>query len=472
MPSDVDPVRVTEGTAHHPSQVAATLSDVAFEAWPVRYAKNGDVHIAYRAIGEEALDLIHIAGAITHLNLDWEEPSYRRFSERLAGFARLITFDKRGMGMSDRVASGTLEERMEDATAVLNAAESNSAALLGVSEGGPMAMLFAAAHPERTRALILCGAEVREKKDEDWPWGESTPEEFEEAIASLPARWGRSNAVAYYMPSHKDDERTVRLAQRQSMEAASPGAAIAFMRMAFDIDVRGIASSIRVPTLIIHSTRDRVCHVENGRFLARTIPGSKYLEIDAMDHVPWGDGANRIVPEIQEFLTGVRGPLSVDTVLATVLFTDIVGSSEMAARLGDERWRQTLQGHQAAMRKLLGAYGGREIDTSGDGFLAAFDGPGRAIRCALAAVAAERDAGVVIRAGVHTGECEVLGEKLSGVAVHIGARIAALAGGGEVLVSRTVKDLVAGSRIELQERGSASLRGIPGQWEIYAVTGA
>jgi class 3 adenylate cyclase/alpha-beta hydrolase superfamily lysophospholipase len=445
---------------------------VDYEASPVRYAKNGDIHIAYRVFGDAPIDLIHVAGAITHLNLDWEEPSYRRFSERLAGFARLITFDKRGMGMSDRVAAGTLEERMEDATAVLNAAGSSSAALLGVSEGGPMAMLFAAAHPERARALILCGAEVRERKDEEWPWGESTPEEFEEAMASLPERWGHTNPVAYYMPSHKDDERTVRLAQRQRMEAASPGAAMAFMRMAFDIDVRDVASSIRVPTLIIHSPKDQVCHIENARFLARTIPGAKYLEIDALDHVPWGDGADRIVPEIQEFLTGVRGPLNVDTILATVLFTDIVGSSEIAARLGDERWRQTLQGHQAAMRKLLSAYGGREIDNAGDGFLAAFDGPGRAIKCALAAVAAERDAGLVIRAGVHTGECEVLGDKLSGVAVHIGARIAALAAGGEVLVSRTVKDLVAGSRIELAVRGSASLKGIPGQWDIYAATGA
>jgi hypothetical protein len=234
-----------------------------------------------------------------------------------------------------------------------------------------MAMLFAAAHPERTRALILCGAEVRERKDEDWPWGESTPAEFEQAMASLPERWGHSNAVAHYMPSHKDDERTVRLAQRQSMEAASPGAAIAFMRMAFEIDVRDVASSIRVPTLIIHSRKDQVCHVENARFLARTIPGSKYLEIDAEDHVPWGDGADSIVPEIQEFLTGVRGPLNVDTVLATVLFTDIVGSTEIAARLGDERWKQTLQGHQRAMRRLLKVYGGREIDTAGDGFLAA-----------------------------------------------------------------------------------------------------
>jgi class 3 adenylate cyclase/dienelactone hydrolase len=422
--------------------------------------------------GDQPIDLIHISGSITHLNLDWEEPSFRRFSERLAGFARLITFDKRGMGMSDRVAAGTLEERMEDATAVLDAAGSSSAALLGVSEGGPMAMLFAAAHPERTQALILCGAEVRERKDEDWPWGESTPEEFEKAMASLPEWWGHANTVAYYMPSHKDDERTVRLAQRQRMESASPGAAIAFMRMAFDIDVREVASAIRVPTLIIHSPKDQVCHVENARFLARTIPAAKYLEIDAVDHVPWGDGADRIVPEIQEFLTGVRGPLKVDTVLATVLFTDIVGSSETAARLGDERWRRVLQGHQAAMRKVLSAYGGREIDSAGDGFLAAFDGPGRAIRCALAAVASERDAGLVIRAGVHTGECEVLGDKLSGVAVHIGARIAALAAGGEVLVSRTVKDLVAGSRIELEARGSASLKGIPGQWDIYAATGA
>jgi pimeloyl-ACP methyl ester carboxylesterase len=445
---------------------------MGYEAPPLRYAKNGDVHIAYRTFGDASIDLIHIAGSITHLNLDSEEPLYRRFCERLAAFARLITFDKRGMGMSDRVAAGTLEERMEDATAVLNAAGSASAALLGVSEGGPMAMLFAAAHPERARALILCGAEVRERKDEDWPWGESTPDEFEEAMASLPERWGHSNPVAYYMPSHKDDERTVRLAQRQRMEAASPGAAIAFMRMAFEIDVRDVASSIHVPTLIIHSPKDQVCHVENARFLARTIPGAKYLEIDAVDHVPWGDGADRIVPEIQEFLTGVRGPLSVDSVLATVLFTDIVGSSEIAARLGDERWRNTLQGHQVSMRKLLSAFGGREIDSAGDGFLAVFDGPGRAIKCALAAVATERDAGIVIRAGVHTGECEVLGDKLSGVAVHVGARIAALAAGGEVLVSRTVKDLVAGSRIELQSHGFASLKGIPGQWEIYAASGA
>jgi pimeloyl-ACP methyl ester carboxylesterase len=269
---------------------------VGYEALPVRYAKNRDIHIAYRAFGDAPIDLIHIAGSITHLNLDWEEPSYRRFSERLADFARLITFDKRGMGMSDRVAAGTLEERMEDAAAVLNAAGSSSAALLGVSEGGPMAMLFAAAHPERTRALILCGAEVRERKDEDWPWGESTPDEFEEAMASLPERWGHTNPVAYYMPSHKDDERTVRLAQRQRMEAASPGAAIAFMRMAFDIDVRHIASSIRVPTLIIHSPKDRVCHVENARFLARTIPGSTYLEIDAVDHVPWVTGRTASCP--------------------------------------------------------------------------------------------------------------------------------------------------------------------------------
>jgi pimeloyl-ACP methyl ester carboxylesterase len=436
----------------------------------VRYAKNGDVHIAYKVFGTQPIDLIHIAGAITHLNLDWEQPSYRRFFERLAGFTRLVAFDKRGMGMSDRVAVGTLEERMEDATAVLNAAGSNSAALMGVSEGGPMAMLFAAAHPERTRALILCGAEVRERKDEEWPWGESTPEEFEASMANLPERWGRSNMLAYFMPSHKDDERSVQLMQRLTVEAASPGAAIAFLRMAFDIDVRDVASSIRVPTLIIHSPRDQVCHIENARFLARTIPGSKYVEIEAVDHVPWGDGADRIVSEIEEFLTGVRGPVSVDTVLATVLFTDIVGSSETAARLGDERWRQTLQAHQAAMRKLLIAYGGREIDTAGDGFLAAFDAPGRAIRCALEAIAAERQAGLLLRAGVHTGECEVLGDKLSGVAVHIGARIAALAAGGEVLVSRTVKDLVAGSRIQLQPRGPATLKGIPGQWEIYAAT--
>jgi class 3 adenylate cyclase len=443
---------------------------VCMDSMPeIRYAKNGDVHIAFQILGDGPFEVVHVGGYVTHLGVLWEDPGYRHFCQRLASFARLVRFDKRGMGLSDRVPTGTLEERMEDVTAVLDAIGSTSAALIGVSEGGPLSMLFAAAHPDRTRALILCGAEVRERKDEEWPWGDLTPEEFDAYLAALPDRWGKTELAAAIAPSRSGDVHLSKVYRRLEVEAASPGAALAYQRMAFGIDVRDVVKAVHVPTLILHAVDDRMCHVENGRFLARNIRGARYLELSGADHVPWGEYADLILGEIQEFLVGTREPAEPDRVLATVLFTDIVGSTRHAAAVGDRRWRDLLEGHQERMRHQLQIFGGKEIDAAGDGLLASFAGPARAIRCAKAAVQAERQAGLDLRAGIHTGECEVLGEKLAGVGVHIGARVAALAGAGEVFVSRTVRDLVSGSGIAFERRGTFTLKDVPGDWEIYSV---
>jgi class 3 adenylate cyclase len=439
----------------------------------VRYARNGDIHIAYQVLGEGPPDLVLVDGFLTHLGAMWADPARRRFCERLASFSRLILFDKRGMGLSDHVPFGTLEERMDDVRAVMDAVGSERAALFGQSEGGPMSILFAAAHPERTLALLLVGAEVKEETTEDWPWGENTRETFEESMRGVPARWGTpeqaQRGVESRSPSALGDPTAAESWRRRIVESASPGDAIAFMRIAFQIDVRDVIPSVRAPTLVVHARGDRVCVVENGRYLAEHIPGARYLELASDDHLPWYADAEVVAGEIQEFLTGVREPVKPERVLITVLFTDIVGSTKQASALGDRRWRNLLELHHARMRGELERFRGREIDTAGDGFLAAFDGPARAIRCARSAVDSIRDLGVDIRAGLHTGECEMLGDKLSGVAVHIGARVAGEARAGEVLVSSTVKDLVAGSGIAFEERGTAELKGVPGEWQLYAV---
>jgi pimeloyl-ACP methyl ester carboxylesterase len=436
---------------------------------PIEYAKNGDIHIAYRALGQGPFELVIVFGYVTHLGVLWEDPDHRHFCERLGSFCRVIRFDKRGMGLSDRVPTGTLEQRMEDVTAVLDAVGSTSSVLLGISEGGPMAMLFAAAHPERTRALILYGSEVRERKDEDWPWGESSDEEFEEYLASLPERWGRTDLLSGLTPSRSGDVHLRDVYLRLESEAASPGAALVYQRIAHDVDVRHIVGAIRVPTLVVHAAEDRVVHVENGRFLAREIPGARYLELPGADHLPWGEHRDLILDEIQEFLVGTREPTEPNRVLATVLFTDIVGSTARAVQIGDRRWRELLEMHRQRVRHQLQRFHGREIDTTGDGFLVAFDGPARAIRCAKATVGQEQEQGLDIRVGIHTGECEVIGQDLAGVGVHIGARVVALAGPGDVFVSRTVRDLISGSGIELESRGLFSLKGVEGDWEIYSV---
>jgi len=439
----------------------------------IRYARNGDVHLAYQVLGDGPIDLVFVQGVLTHLRVGWEYAGFRRFCEQLASFSRLILFDKRGMGMSDRVAVGTLEDRMDDVRAVMDAAGSVRAALLGVSEGGPMSILFAATYPERTHALLLCGAEVREETDAEWPWGESTREEFDAAMDTLADRWGRpewaARTIEAFIPSAADDPGVRQWRTRSRTDAASPGAARAFMRMAFDIDVRHVLPSVHVPALVVHRRGDRVCHIENGRYIARNIAGARYVELDGEDHIPFGPGGDEIVAEVREFLTGVRGPVESDRVLATVVFTDIVASTARAVDLGDRRWRDLLDQHHARVRMQLDRFGGREIDTAGDGFLASFDGPARAIRCAAAAVAAVAELGIEIRAGVHTGECELADGRLRGIAVHIGARVAAEAAPGEVLVSSTVRDLVAGSGLRFAERGTFGLKGVPGEWRLYAL---
>jgi pimeloyl-ACP methyl ester carboxylesterase len=438
---------------------------------PVRYADSSGVEIAYQVLGDGPLDLVFVAGAITHLDVLWEHPGYRRFCEELASFSRLILFDKRGMGLSERTRAGTLEERMDDVRAVMDAAGSERAALIGVSEGGPMSMLFAATYPERTEALLLIGAEVKEEKTDDWPWGEATTEEFESWMASIGERWGQGLGGPLLFPDDPDVEGIKQWFGKLQIAAMTPRDAVAFMRVGHAIDVRDVVPTVRVPTLIVHRVDDPVCHVENARFLAANIPGARYVELPGSLHIPWAGSGDEILAEIREFLTGVRESPESNRVLATVLFTDIVGSSERATELGDRRWRELLEAHHAAVRRELERFRGRELDTAGDGFLASFDGPARAIRSAHAAVNAVRDIGLDIRAGIHTGECEVIGDKLAGIAVHTGARVAGHARAGEVLVSSTVRDLVAGSGLEFEDRGQTPLKGIPGEWRLFALSG-
>ncbi len=438
----------------------------------IRYARSGDVDVAYQVIGDGPIDLVFVQGSITHLQLQWEWPPYRRFLERLGEFTRVITFDKRGMGMSDRVPGTVpLEERMDDVRMVMDAVGSERAVLMGESEGGPLSILFAAAHPERTQALILQGAEVRERKDDDWPWGESTPEELERALETLPGRWGRSTAAAFaaFLPGQVIDDWTVDLVNRIRVNAATPSAAAAFFRMAYDIDVRDVAPTIRVPTLILHAVDDPICHVENARWLARHIEGARYVELPGADHLAFFSEADRIIGEIREFLTGQRAVEQPETRLVTLLFIDVVGSTERLVAVGDARWADILERYHAIVRNERDRHRGTEVDVAGDGFLLAFDGPARAIRAAEAVSTAVRSLGIEIRAGLHAGELGFVGGKPVGIAVHLGARIAAVAGPGEILVSSTVRDLVSGSGIRFADRGRQALKGIPDEVHLFAV---
>jgi pimeloyl-ACP methyl ester carboxylesterase len=441
----------------------------------VAFAQSGDVNIAYRVVGDGPIDLVYAQGAFTHLDVYWEQPAFRRYCERLAEFSRLILFDKRGMGMSDRVPGATpLDVRMDDVRAVMDAIGSASAAVMGESEGGPLAMLFAAAHPERTRALILQGGEVRERTDDEWPWGEATPEQFEANAPLIPERWGKGRGISARVPSLANDPSLPAIEAwwgKAQRNAATPAGWEAFSRMAFDIDVREMVPSIHVPTLIIHTTGDRVCHVENARWLAAHIPGARYIELPGSDHLPWFD-PDHTIAEIREFMTGSREPEEPDRVLATLVFTDVVGSTELATSLGDRRWRDLLENHHAAVRAELARYRGREVDTAGDGFLAVFDGPARAIRAATSIIGAVRPLGLEVRAGVHTGEIEQLpGGDIRGISVHFGARVMATAGPSEVLVSSAVRDLVAGSGFTFVDRGVHALKGVEEERRLYAVAG-
>ena len=440
-----------------------------------RYAQAPDgVSIAYQVLGDGPRDLVWVPGWVSHLEAAWEEPTLARFFERLASFSRLILFDKRGTGMSDRGSVSelpTLETRMSDVLAVCDAVGSDRAALFGVSEGAPMCALFAATYPGRTTAIILFGGYARRLEAPDYPIGSSLEarEAFQEEIAR---DWGGPVGLDIRAPSRIHDERFRANWARYLRMGASPAAVLALTRMNAEIDVRPILESIRVPTLVVHRSGDRTIPVEAGRYLAEHIPKASLVEVPGDDHLPWIGDPDRVLGEIEEFLTGVRHQAEPDRVLATVLFTDIVGSTKRAAELGDKAWGELLHAHHAVVREQLARYGGHEMGTAGDGFLATFDGPARAARCGLAIASAVRQLGLEIRAGLHTGEVEQTPDGgIRGLAVHIGARIGALAKPGEVLASRTVKDLVVGSGLVFEDRGAATLRGVPDEWQLYTVSG-
>jgi pimeloyl-ACP methyl ester carboxylesterase len=437
-----------------------------------RYAKSGELNIAYQVAGDGPFDLVYVPGWISNVELNWEEPALAHVLERLASFSRLILFDKRGTGLSDPVPLDrlpTLEERMDDVRAVLDAVDSSQAAVFGFSEGGLMSILFAATYPERTTALALFGVFAKRQWSPDYPWAPK-PDERVREIADLERNWSDRMDLDDLAPS-EDDAFKERLATYYR-RSASPGAGAALMRMNTQLDVRDVLPTIQAPTLVLHRTFDRDVNVEEGRLIARQIPGARFVELPGDTHTLWAGNPDEVVDEIEEFLTGARRGPEPDRVLATVLFTDIVGSSEQATKLGDRRWRELLERHHALVRTQLERYDGRELDTAGDGFLATFDGPARAIRCASAVVRGVAGLGLQVRAGVHTGECELFAGKVAGLAVHTGARVAALAGAGEVLVSQTVKDLVAGSGIEFEGRGTHVLKGVPGEWNVYSVAGS
>ncbi len=436
-----------------------------------RYAKSGDVHIAYQVVGGGALDLVFVMGWVSHLDYFWEEPSFAHFLRRLASFSRLILFDKRGTGLSDRVPESelpTLEQRMDDVRAVMDAVGSIRAALLGVSEGGPMCALFAATHPERTSALVMIGSYARRTWTPDYPWG-PTVEEHQKFFEKIQQGWGGPVGLAERAPNLASDERFSQWWSKYLRMSASPGAVVTLTKMNAEIDIRPVLPTIRVPTLIVHRTGDLALSVHGSRYMAERIPGAKFVEFPGNDHLPFVGDADAILDEVEEFLTGTRHAPEPDRVLATVLFTDIVGSTDLAARLGDRRWKELLQAHNALVRKELARFRGREIETTGDGFHATFDGPARGIRCACAISDGVRPLGIEVRAGLHTGEVELMANSVGGIAVHIGARVAAHAGPGEVLVSSTVKDLVAGSGIRFEDQGAHALKGVPGEWRLFAV---
>jgi class 3 adenylate cyclase len=439
-----------------------------------RYARSGEFSIAYQVAGDGPLDVVFVPGFVSHVEHGWELPGWGPAWRRLSSFARLIVFDKRGTGLSDRTTTmPTLEERMDDVRAVMDAAGSKRAALIGLSEGGPMSLLFAATYPDRTSALVLWGSFARTMYGPDYPIG-YPPELTERVIERVIDRWGDGVMLSRIAFSRDPtDEATLEFFGRVERNSATPTGAAAALRFGQQTDVRHVLPAIAVPTLVVHRTWDPLVVIPQGRYLADHIPGARMVELPGDFHIGGHPGANDDLLEIvEEFLTGTRAAApEIDRILATILFTDIVGSTERAAELGDRRWRDVLDAHDAAVRRELIRFRGRELKTTGDGFFAAFDGPARAVRCAQAIAGAAGGLGLGVRAGLHTGECELRGEDLAGLAVHIGSRVANLAAPGEVLVTSTVRDLVVGSGIEFDERGEQALRGVPESWRIFAVRG-
>ena len=433
---------------------------------PTRYARSGDVHIAYRMFGDGPRDIVLIPGTLSHVELLWEVPSNEHLLKRLTAFARVIVFDKRGQGLSDRVAEQTLEERIGDVRAVMDAAGSERATIYGWSEGGPMCLMFAATYPERTSALVLYGTFASMRNE---PWG-VTREQLDQFLGQLDHHWGEGVLVLLNAPSRRNDRAFLQWFARIERAAASPGSVLTLMRANYEIDVRHLLPAIRVPTLILHRAGDELVPIRAGRYLAEHIPGAKYAEIPGTDHLVFDQETQDIIADqIEEFITGERRRLEPDRVLATVMFTDIVGSTQRAAEVGDGRWRELRGTWHTMMRRELAAFRGREVDTAGDGLLATFDGPARAIRCACSVRERVHALGLQVRTGLHTGECELVGDGVVGIAVHIGARVAALAGPDEILVSSTVRDLVAGSGLQFVDRGTHSLKGVPDDWRLFVV---
>ena len=464
------------------------VDTVAVDRPETRYARSGDVSIAFQVIGDGPFDLVFAPGFVSNVEYGWEEPTLEKFYRRLASFCRLIIFDKRGTGLSDRVSGvPDLETRMDDVRAIMDSVGSERAALLGYSEGAAMAALFAATYPERTPALVLYGSFLA------WEWlpfvfasmgryeqSGSSNESRERLLAELEQRWGTPDYCDQLLrddaPSMASDREFRRWYATRLRLGASPAAAVVLMKMAMETDARPILPTIQAPTLVLHRRGDRNCDIQNARYAAEHIPDPVYVELAGDDHLPWVGDSEAIVREIEQFLTSIweRGGWKEpehERVLSTVLFTDIVGSTARAAELGDRGWSELLQSHNALVRRHLRRFRGRELDTAGDGFFASFDGPARAIRCAGALIDAVNELGLEIRAGLHTGECELVDGKIGGIAVHIGSRVASEAQPGEILVSSTVKDLVAGSGVQFEERGIAELKGVPGKWQLFAVMG-
>jgi class 3 adenylate cyclase len=438
-----------------------------------QWAKSGTVNVAYQVLGSGPLDLVYAPGFCSDVELAWEWPPLARFYRALASFARLIVFDRRGTGMSDPVSDGVIptpEARMDDVRAVMDAAGSGRAVLMGVSEGAPLCALFAATYPKRTQGLISWSGFPRYAATEGFDIG-YPPEELKEATAAIAEYWGTDEfgdqLAEGLAPTSAPDPAFRMWFRRYLRRGATPGAALLIDKMANELDVRAVLRSIHVPTLVMHRAEDDNRGL--SRYLAQHIEGAKLVELPGSDHLPWSGDQDSVIGEVEEFVTGSRSAPDRDRVLATVLFTDLVGSTEHAAALGDRRWADKLQGHHNLVRSELARFGGREVDTAGDGFLATFDGPARAIRCAAGIVSGSEGQGLQVRAGLHTGECELVDGAVRGIAVHTGARVAGRAQPGEVLISSTVRDLVAGSGLAFDDRGVHALKGVPGEWHLYAL---
>jgi class 3 adenylate cyclase len=435
-----------------------------------RYARLGEDHIAFQTLGSGPRDIVFMSAWFSHVDGRWEEPRFAAMLRRLSGLGRLIVFDKRGSGASDSLprAEPTWEDWADDIRAVMDAAHSDRATLVGVGDSGPMALLFAATHPERVASLVVINTGARLIRGEGYPYGMSA-EEVERFLSRARETWGTGGLADTFAPSVADDERYRQWWARYQRMGASPGRSIAMARLLFEMDVRDVLPTIRVPTLVVHRKGFRLFPVEQGRYLADKIPGARLVELEGDDGFIYLGDMNAVIDEVETFLTGVRRAPETDRVLATVLLTDMVGSTDMAAKLGDLRWREILDRHDEVVRRALDAHRGRLHRTTGDGILATFDGPGRAIRCAFEIRDALRGEGLGLRMGVHTGEIELRGNEIGGIAVHIAARLMAEAAEGELIASSTVKDLVTGSEISFRDRGVRALKGVPNEWRLYQV---